>query len=180
MLAVLILLSHCVPARAQTAPSVEYQVKAAFLLNFARFVEWPTDAFASANAPITFCVFRPDPFGNALDEITQGKSIGNRNLVVRHIRDLSDAKSCQIVFVSSTESPRLAEILASLHGANVLLVGETDGFAVSGGTIEFTLEENHVRFTINTDAADRAGLTFSSKLLALAKIVHDEGHTKGG
>ena len=79
-----------------------------------------------------------------------------------------------MVFVSSSESTHLAEILEGLKGANVLLVGEATGFAASGGTIEFTLEDNHVRFKINTDAGARSGLMFSSKLLALAKIVHDQ------
>ena len=84
-----------------------------------------------------------------------------------------------MVFVSYFESAHLAEIVESLRGAHVLLVGETNGFAVSGGTIEFTLEDNHVHFTINTDAANRSGLKFSSKLLALARIVHDQEHSKG-
>jgi YfiR/HmsC-like len=83
-------------------------------------------------------------------------------------------------FVSSPETAHLSEIIASLQKANVLLMSEMNGFAASGGTIEFTIEENHVRFTINIDAVDRSGLKFSSKLLAVAKIVHDEGHSKGG
>ena len=81
-----------------------------------------------------------------------------------------------MVFVSASESAHLPGIIASLQQLNVVLIGETTGFAVSGGTIEFTFEENHVRFTINTDAADRSGLIISSKLLALAKIVHDQPH----
>ena len=85
-----------------------------------------------------------------------------------------------MVFVSSSESAHLNEIVGSVQGINVLLVGETSGFALAGGTIEFTLEDNHVRFTINADAAARSGLMFSSKLLALAKIVHDQEHSKGG
>ena len=102
--------------------------------------------------------------------------IGDRPLAVRRLRDKAEAQLCQIVFVSSSESARLAEILVSLQGAKVLLVGETSGFAALGGTIEFTLEDDRVRFTINTDAAARSGLKLSSKLLALAKIVHDAGH----
>jgi hypothetical protein len=114
-----------------------------------------------------------------LDEKLPGKMIGDRHLAVQRLKDTAEVRRCQIVFVSSSESPHLAEILESLRGANVLLVGETNGFATSGGTIEFTLEDNYVRFTINTDAAGRAGLKFSAKLLALAKIVHDEEHSKG-
>lgn len=84
-----------------------------------------------------------------------------------------------MVFVSSSESPHLPEILESLRGANVVVVGEANGFATSGGMIEFTIEDNHVRFSINTDAANRSGLKFSSKLLALARIVHDGSPAKG-
>src|ERR1700689_2314518 len=106
--------------------------------------------------------------------------IGDRPLATRLLKDKAEARRCQIVFVSSSESARLTEIFETLRGANVLLVGETTGFASSGGAIEFTLEDNRVRFTINTDTADRTGLSFSSKLLSLAKLVHDEGHSKGG
>jgi hypothetical protein len=105
--------------------------------------------------------------------------IGNRPLAVRRIKDKAGVRLCQIEFVSSSESAHLAEVIGSLQSANVLLVGETNGFAASGGTIEFTLEDNHVRFTINIDAVGRSGLKFSSKLLSLAKILH-EGHSKGG
>src|ERR1700674_3532339 len=104
--------------------------------------------------------------------------VGNRPLAVQRLKDKAEARRCQMVFVSSSESAHLADIVGSLRGANVLLVGETNGFAASGGTIEFTLEDNHVRFAINTDAADRSGLKFSAKLLALAKLVHDEWHLK--
>jgi len=157
-----------------------YEVKAAFLFNFAKFIDWPTGSFATPQSPFAICVLGQDPFGNILDDSLRGKMIGARPLAVRRIKDKAEARTCQVVFVSSTESAHLAEILGSLGGANSLIVGETNGFAASGGTIEFTLEENHVRFNINIDAADRSGLKFSSKLLALAKIVHDDGHSKRG
>jgi hypothetical protein len=96
------------------------------------------------------------------------------------LKDKAEAQRCQIVFVSSSEIAHLAEIFASLQKSNVLLVGEMNGFAALGGTIEFAIEQYHVRFMIHIDAADRSGLKFSSNLLAVAKIVHDEGHSKGG
>jgi hypothetical protein len=166
-------------ARAQAPPS-EYQLKAAFLFNFAKFIDWPPGSFTGRQSPFAICVLGQDPFGRVLDDSLQGKMIGNQPLAIRRLKDKTEARRCQMVFVSSSESAHLAEILESLRGANVLLVGETSGFAAAGGTIEFTLEDNRVRFTINTDAADRAGLMFSSKLLALAKLVHDEAHSKGG
>lgn len=167
-------------ARTQTNPPSDYQLKAAFLFNFAKFIDWPNSSFAGPQSPFTICILGQDPFGSVLDDTLKGKTIGGRPIAVRRLKDKADGRQCQMVFVSSSESGHLAEIIGSLQVANVLLVGESNRFAVSGGTIELTLEDNHIRFKINTDAADRSGLTVSSKLLALAKIVHDEGHSKGG
>jgi len=168
------------PAWGQLSGTTGHEVKAAFLFNFAKFIDWPPSSFASPTTPFTVCVLGQDPFGNILDYTLQGKMVGDRPLAVRRLKDKAEARSCQIVFVSSSENVHMVEILKSLQEANVLLVGETAGFATMGGAIEFTLEENHVRFTINIDAVDPSGLKFSSKLLALAKIAHDEGHSKGG
>jgi hypothetical protein len=168
-------------ARGQANSPSEYQLKAVFLFNFAKFIDWPPGSLTSPHSSFAICILGQDPFGHVLDDILQGKMIRDQPLTVQRLKDQAEARRCQMVFVSSSESPRLTEILKSLRGANVLIVGETTGFASSGGTIEFALDEdNHLRFTINTDAADRAGLKFSAKLLELAKIVHDEGHSKGG
>jgi YfiR/HmsC-like len=158
----------------------DIEVKTAFLFNFAKFIEWPASSFATPQSPFAICVLGQDPFGSILTDTLQGKVIGNRPLALRRLKDKSEARHCQIVFVSSSEIPHLADIIEAVRGENVLLVGETNGFAASGGTIEFTLEDDRVRFAINTDAADRSGLKFSSKLLALAKLVHDQEHAKGG
>jgi hypothetical protein len=164
--------------RAQTGPSVEYQVKAAFLLNFARFVVWPADAFASDQTPITFCVFRQNPFGAALDEITQGKTIANRGLAVRRVEELPDLKTCQLVFISAAADRDLPAVLDALKASSALVVGESEGFAGRGGGIQFYLDADKVRFTVNVDATKRARLSVSSKLLSLAKIVHDDNPPK--
>jgi hypothetical protein len=167
-------------ARVQTLPPSDYQLKAAFLFNFAKFIEWPDSTFLTAQSPFAICVLGTDPFGSVLDDTLKGKTIGIRPLVVWRLKEKTEARRCQMVFVSSSESTHLGEIIATLRGANVLLVGESNGFALLGGSIELTLDNNHVRFAINIDAADRSGLRFSSKLLALARIVHDQGHSKGG
>jgi uncharacterized protein DUF4154 len=178
--AVAVLLSTgSIPPQPQSAPSVEYQVKAAFLFNFAKFIEWPSDAFPDAKTPITLCVFRYDPFGSALDEVIRGKTINNRELAARRIDELSQLKGCQLVFVSGREDRLLSETLNNVKGASVLVVGEGAEFAERGGGVEFFLEENKLRFAINVDAVQRARLQVSSKLLALARIVHDGGHPKG-
>jgi hypothetical protein len=168
-----------IPTRGQGNPPVEYQVKAAFLFNFAKFVEWPSDAFQSEKAPITLCVFRHDPFGSALDEIIRGKVINSRAVLSRRINELSDLKSCQLVFMGGVEDKHLAEVIGSLKGTSALLVGESEGFAERGGGIQLFQEASKLRFAINVDSIQRARLTVSSKLLALAKIVHDQDHTKG-
>ena len=167
-------------ASGQVNATTGYEVKTAFLFNFAKFIDWPASGFATPQSPFTICVLGQDPFGNMLEDTLNGKIIGERPLAVRRLKDKAEAQRCQIVFVGSSEIAHLAEIVGSLQKSNVLLVGEMNGFAALGGTIEFTIEENHVRFMINIDAADRSGLKFSSKLLAVARIVHDEGHSKGG
>jgi YfiR/HmsC-like len=173
-LAGLLSLAAVTPARGQANPSVEYQVKAAFVFNFAKFVEWPSDTFVSVNSPIILCVFGYDPLGSALDEIIRGKAINNRAVVARRINELPDLKSCQLVFVSSVEYKHLPEVLKSLKGTSALVVGESDGFAECGGGIQFFLKDKKLRFAVNVDAMQRARLAVSSKLLALAKIVHDQ------
>jgi hypothetical protein len=151
----------------------EYQVKAAFLYNFAKFVQWPDGTFANSTSALTVCVLGKDPFGKALDDAILGKRIAEHPAILARGRRIQDLPECQIIFVSASDSPQLPEILRALHGRKALVVGETENFAGAGGAIEFVLEANRVRFAINTDAADRAGLKVSSKLLALATIVHD-------
>jgi YfiR/HmsC-like len=162
--------------RPQGASTVEYQVKAAFLYNFAKFIEWPTDSFASQKSPMNFCIFGHDPFGSALDEVLRGKSVNNREFLARRITEDAELKTCQLVFVSWQEDKRLPEVLSSVKGASVLVVGESTDFAGRGGTVQFFLDENKLRFAVNLEAAKRARLQISSKLLALAKIVGDGAH----
>lgn len=164
--------------RGRQGPS-EYQVKAAFLFNFAKFIEWPESSFLSDDAPFSICVLGEDPFGSALDDL-RGKSIGHRPVAVWRIKNAEAGLRCQVLFVSASEESHLPEIFASLRGSNALVVGQTPGFAASGGAIEFTLDGKHVHFTINPDAMRRAGLRASSQLLALAKIVHDGPNAGSG
>jgi hypothetical protein len=178
-LALLIPVADAIPIGTQGTLSVEYQAKAAFLYNFIKFVEWPPDAFQSEESPITLCVFGYDPFGSALDEVIAGQTLNNRRLVVQRINKLSDLKACQLVFVSDREDKHLPEILNSLAGASALVVGESEDFAEHRGGIQFFLENKKLRFAVNVDAVQKARLTVSSKLLALARIVHDQGHPNG-
>jgi hypothetical protein len=177
-LAALLSLAADTTGRPQAIPLIEYKVKAAFLLNFAKFVEWPSDAFQNDSAPIILCVFRHDPFGGVLDDAVRGKRINNREVLAQRVTELRELKSCHLVFVSGREAQRLSEVLSSLSGTSALLVGESEDFAGRGGGFQLFVEDNTVRFMANVDALQRAHLTVSSKLLALAKIVHDQGHTR--
>jgi len=164
------------PADAQSgdADSSEYLIKAGFIYNFAKFVEWPSAAFSQADSPIVIGVLGTDPFGNVLDRIVEGKKVGPRGFVVRRYKwgkDVKDLKDCKILFVSSSERAHIDEILQSVKGFPILTVGETPGFAERGGVIRFTLEDNRVRFEVNVDAAHQADLNISSRLLTLAKII---------
>ena len=149
----------------------EYRVKAAFLYNFAKFVEWPPQAFPSASTPLAICVLGPNPFGRSLEEAVDGKIVDDRKLVVRQFADIRQVAGCHILFVSSPERKFLRAILADLRESGVLTVGETAGFTAEGGVITLQLEGDRVRFEINLDAAGRQKLLISSKLLSLARIV---------
>jgi hypothetical protein len=166
-LALLLLLS-AVPAAAQKV-SGEYQLKAAFLYNFAKFVEWPAGAFPSEAAPVTICVYGEDPFGRTLEELVRNERIGNRPLEVRRPDSLGRLGECHILYVSRSERAREGEVVSSLGEAPVLTVGESESFLRSRGMIGFFLEENKVRFQVNLDAAESSRLKISSKLLRLAK-----------
>jgi len=160
-------------AQAQAGAPGEYPLKAAFLFNFAKFIDWPPSSFASPHSEFSICILGADPFGRAMDELLQDKTIDDRRVAVERTHQVAGARHCQMVFVSASEKSRVREILDGLRGTNALVVGETDGFAAAGGAIQFAIEDNRVRFLINTNAADRAGLKVSSKLLSLARVVHD-------
>ena len=151
--------------QAQTAN--EYQVKAAFILNFARFVDWPGDAFGDGGS-LVVGVVGDDPFRGALDQLS-GDSVNGRRLVVKRLRSTDNLRACQILFVSSSERNRLGKIMESVRGASVLTIGEVPQFNQIGGVIRFIVQDNKVRFEINTNAAGQARLRISSKLLALSK-----------
>ena len=160
-----------------TPDSSEYLIKAGFIYNFAKFVEWPSAAFAQPDSPIVIGVLGTDPFGSVLDRLVQDKKIGQRGFVVRRykwgkdLKDLKDLRDCKILFVSTSEKAHADEIIQLVKWLPILTVGETPGFAERGGVIRFTVEDNRVRFEVNVDAAHQADLNISSRLLTLAKII---------
>jgi len=152
------------------APS-EYQVKAVFLFNFSQFVEWPSNAFASPDAPFVIGVVGEDPFGTQLDAAVRGESVAGHPLKVKRYRRAEDVEPCQILFISATELARFDGILSSLDGRSILTVSDIERAAERGAMIQFANQDNHLRLRINVAAAKAAGLTLSSKLLRPAEIV---------
>lgn len=152
----------------------EYQVKAAFLYNFAKFVEWPPEEFRTPKDPILVCVLGHNPFGSSLEDAIRGKNIDGRGLALRQVATAEQAGACQILFVSSEDEKRFHAMGRSLKHAGLLTVGEMQGFTAEGGIINFKLDGDRVRFEINVDAAEQAQLHISSKLLSLAQIVKTE------
>jgi hypothetical protein len=152
---------------ALAAPTAQ-QVEAVFLFYFSQFVDWPPQAFADQSSPIVIGVLGTDPFDGTLDQAVSGERVNGRPIVVRRLTKVSDAASCHILYISSSEASNLPQILNALKGRDVLTVSDLDGFMQSGGMIRFVLIDQHVRLNINVHAAQAAGLTLSSKLLRAA------------
>src|SRR5436190_7483234 len=164
----LLLLRVGAPANAQEdSQPTEYQIKAAFIFNFAKFVESPAAAFPKPSSPIIVGVLGENPFHDALEKTIKNKTVDEHPVVIREFRAATDATNCHILFISSSEKARLAQILKQLNGRSVLTISEMPGFTEAGGMINFVLEGTKIRFQINNDAANDAGLKISAKLLGL-------------
>lgn len=157
-------------AHAQLSVDREYQIKAAILYNFAKFVQWPAEALPETSTTITIGVLGEDPFGAALESI-QGKTVRGKTLVINRFKGLQDLTFSHILFISSSEKAHLAQVMQTLNHSGILTVGEMQQFAELGGIINLTIAKNTVRFEINVGSAERAGLKISSELLKLAKVV---------
>jgi hypothetical protein len=155
-----------------SAESSEYLIKAGYVYNFAKLVEWPA-AVVRKGQPIVIGVMGNDAFAGVLDQAVDGKKIDERPLLVKRLKN-KDAKhcGCQILFVAAAESARADEVIQSQSGASVLTIAEAPDFANRGGIIALILQDSKVRFRVNVDAAAQAGLSISSRLLALATVVH--------
>jgi hypothetical protein len=168
VLALALAMPAAIPAQAVN----EYEVKAAFLFNFTRFVDWPP---GSGSGPFCIGIAGADPFGGALEEAVKGRSAGGHAIAVKHFKPGEESAACEIVFISGADARKMRVALGRLQHAAVLTVGEGPGFCHSGGVIAFQIEDNKVRLEINPEAAQRARLQISSKLLSLATLVRDTG-----
>jgi hypothetical protein len=157
-----------VPGFAQDSQPSEYQIKSAFLFNFAKFVEWPANAFSQPKSPLVIGILGDNPFGEDLQKTIRNKSVDDHPLEIKELSSAGAATNCHILFISTSEKPRLPQILGGLKGSSVLTVGEMDRFTESGGMINFVKVGTKIRFQINNGAAADASLKISSKLLNLA------------
>jgi hypothetical protein len=149
---------------------LEYEVKAAFLYNFAKFVQWPPEA-VSGSAAMRLCILGRDPFGNLLESSLRGKTLSEKPIEIERLSDVRQLTGCHVVFISSSERSQAAAILETLSAHPVLTVSEIPEFAELGGMVNFYIEDRRIRFEINPKSAARAGLRISSQLLKLSRIV---------
>jgi len=156
--------------RAQASRPTDYDVKAAYLYNFGRFVEWPANAPGKGDF-FTVCILGKDPFGPVLDKVLAGETIGGKNVVARRISTPQESGNCQILFLSSTEESRVNKIMEAMDKEAVLTVSDMPQFSEHGGMVQFVVEDKRVRFEVNLTAAQNAGLTLRSELLRVATVV---------
>jgi hypothetical protein len=164
-------------AGAESPAPTMHQVQAAFLFNFAKFVTWPDDAFERSGSSLIIGVLGEDPFGAVLEETVRDKTVMGKKLAVKRFVRIQDAVNSHILFLSSSEESQLLPLLKVLEKATVLTVSDMEQFAERGGMVAFTVEDQKVRFNVNVDAVERAGLKMGSQLLKLAKIVGDKPRT---
>lgn len=175
MALVMLLLTAVVPRISAAQSLSEYQVKAAFLFNFTKFLDWPASAFRGGQTVITICLIGEDPFGKALDELVKGQSIGGRGFAVRRLTQIPRDDSCQVAFLGGMDKNRADQILAPVKALPILTVVDNEDGGDPGAMIGFIVEESKVRFNINLEAAEKVGIKLSSKLLKLAKTVREKG-----
>ncbi|HSY74834.1 MAG TPA: YfiR family protein [Dongiaceae bacterium] len=157
-------------ARSQNV-SHEYPLKAVFLLNFAQFTDWPTNAFEKSDSPFVIGILGDDPFGDVLNEAVKDEQANGRKFVVERYARVEDVKNCHILFISQSETRHIGKIVDDLKGKPILTVGDIDGSAYRDVCVRFITENNKIRLRINIDSLKAANLVMSSKLLRVAEVV---------
>jgi hypothetical protein len=155
-------------------PSVERKIQAACLINFARYVEWPSSAFPTPETPLCIGILGDDPYGAFLDDAAKGVAIGHRPVTIRRAQTVEAMRDCHVVFIGAPDPVQWSRHLTGLNGLPILSVSDALSFAQRGGMVEFFLERDHVRFAINRTVAERTGLKVNAQLLRLARIVGGE------
>ncbi len=149
----------------------ETLTKAQFIQNLALYVEWPSSSFQAPNSSFTFCILDAEEVASALVWVSTGKKINGRSVKVLEISQISQAKSCQVIFTSEQSKAKLIEIAGDLYGQKILSVSDSENFAELGGGIGFTMVEGKVKFNINSRAIGREGLKVNDKLMKLGTVL---------
>ena len=174
---ILLLISYCDVMWGQSRKPTEYQVKAAYLYNFGKFVRWPAVSGDSTYDSFLICVLGNDPFGSTLDSTVEGESLDGKHLKVRRMTSANEAVRCHILYISSSEEHDLEHLLSELTTHPVLTVSDIPDFVERGGDIEFVNQGDRIRFKVNLASAEKSGLVFSSDLLKVAIAVKRDGHS---
>jgi len=155
----------------QGSISLEHQVKAVYLFNFAQFIEWPEKTFSDTNDPIILGILGKDPFGLFLEETVKGEVVNGHPIIVQRYANVNQIKACHILFIHSSVNTRMDNILNDLKGQNILTVSDATNFTKLGGMIRFVKDANKIKLQINLNTVKEADITISSKLLRLSEIV---------
>ncbi len=176
------LLIALLPDAGHTDPatvSPEYQVKTAYLYNFAKFIEWPKGTFVDAEEPIVIGILGEDPFGPLLDEAVRQRQAQGRSLRTERYPSLADLRGCHLLFISNSETKQQEELLSALADSGVVTIGESPNFTRDGGQIRFFVSTDHtIKIEVNPDAAQRAGIFISSRILKIARIYQPSDRPK--
>jgi hypothetical protein len=169
------------PRPANSNPtSHEYLLKANFIANFLKFVDWPDTAFSSPSTPLLLCVYGYFPFGTSLAENAQKNTVHERRIEVRIVRTEQELRVCHVVFVSQEAAKQYNKVLGAVHDANILTIGETPDFLDAGGTVTLLFQAERVQFDVNLGNANQARIKISSRLLAMARHVVGNETKVGG
>jgi hypothetical protein len=159
------------PGKQDSAHSVEYSLKSAFIYNFALFIDWPESAFPGKDSPFVIGIVGSDPFGSILDQVLEDKTAKGRRFAIRRLGLDSEIKNCHMLFIREAGSRDMEQLKNLLKNSSVLTVGENEEFYRNGGMIRMVLENKKVSLEVNATAAKQERLSISSKLLNLAKAV---------
>ena len=162
---------HDFGAVAAEVPDLEYKVKAGFVFNFFKFVQWPESSFTTPTSPFVLGIFSSDPSLSALEQVLRGKQVNGRPVLVKPLSNVEEGQACHLVFLSRAEKRRVSEMLNTVKHLPVVTVSEIEGFAQDGGIVNFVLRDGSVRLEINLEAAERVGLKISAKLSSVGSLV---------
>ena len=165
--------SFLMPGFGQNFVTSEYEIKAAYLYNFSKFIEWPGSSMKQTQGTFIIGVLGKDPFGGFLEQVIEGKNVRGAIMTIKRFHRLDELQYCNILFISASETSNLSKIFDSLKNENILTVSDMPEFIRNGGMIQLYAENNKIRFAIHVGATERSNLKLSAKLLNLAKIPMD-------